>query len=202
MRRRGAFIPFADPDKTAFEAEVFWRVEDYGRVVCAYVRGRENPGFGAIVALNEVRCRKSLLKTVDGEQHLLLRDGRRVAQIRCLGEDIRVDPFALELIVDRFPDVESPQRLIRRLADLYRGRCLGGRGVGWTVEATRHRDALAALDRRNEGWSYRQIATFLYGETAVREDWSNPNRTMKNRVIRSIKRGQRMMTGGYRKLLL
>jgi len=171
-------------------------------VVCAYVRGSEDPGFGAIVALNQVRCRKSLLKTVDGEQHLLLRDERRVAQVRCLGKDIRVDPFALELVIDRFPDVESPQRLIRRLASLYRGRCLGGRGGGWTVEAMRHRDALAALDRRNEGWSYRRIAIFLYGEKAVHEDWRNPDQTMKNRVIRSVKRGYRMMNGGYRKLLV
>lgn len=51
------------------------------------------------------------------------------------------------------------------------------------------------------GCSYREIAVFLYGEKAVKEDWNNPNQTMKNRVIRSVKRGQRMMNGGYRTLL-
>lgn len=118
-----------------------------------------------------------------------------------MGEDIRVDPFALELVVDQFPDVDSRQRLIRRLADLYRGRCIGGPKVRWTVEAMRHRDALAALDRRMEGYSYRQIAVFLYGEKAVGDDWTSPDQTMKNRVIRSVKRGVRMMNGGYRTLL-
>lgn len=165
------------------------------------MRRAEDPGLGAVVSLNELRCRKTLLKTADGEQHLLLRDGRRVAQLRCLGEDIRTDPFALELVIDRFPDVEGRLRLIRRLADLYRGRCLGGRAGAWTVEAMRHRDALAALDRRIEGASYREIAVFLYGEAAVREDWNSPDRSMKNRVIRSVKRGVRMMEGGYRALL-
>lgn len=141
------------------------------------------------------------MKTADGEQHALFRDDRRAVQLRCAGEDIRIDPFALELVIDRFPDVEGSHRLARRFADLYLERRLGGRKGGWTVEATRHRDALTALDLRNEGRSYREIAVFLYGENAVAEDWTSPDQTMKNRVIRSVKRGQRMMNGGYRSLL-
>lgn len=167
----------------------------------AYVRRSDDRSLGVIISLNEVQSRKTLLKAVDGEQHLLLRDERRVAQVRCLGDDIRVEPFALELVVDRFPDVDSPQRLIRRLADIYRNRRIGERKAEWTAEAIRHRDALAALDKRMAGCSYREIAVFLYGEKAVKEDWNNPNQTMKNRVIRSVKRGQRMMNGGYRTLL-
>jgi len=158
-------------------------------------------GFGSVVSLDEVQCRKTLLKAANGEQHILFYDRQRVAQVRCIGDDIHVDPFALELVVDAFPEVESPQRLVRRLADLYRNRRLGSPKGGWTVEATRHRDALAALDRRVEGQSYREIAVFLCGEEVVREDWNNPDQTMKNRVIRSVKRGTRMMNGGYRTLL-
>ncbi|WP_181847661.1 DUF2285 domain-containing protein [Thalassospira profundimaris] len=170
-------------------------------MIVAYVRDGKDRGFGSVVSLPEIACRKTLLKTADGEQHLLLRDRRRVAQVRCVGQDIRVDPFALELVVDQFPDVESRQRYIRRFADLYRGRRLGGPKSGWTVEAMRHRDALAALDRRMEGYSYRKIAVFLYGEKAVGDDWTSPDQSMKNRVIRSVKRGARMMNGGYRALL-
>ena len=65
----------------------------------------------------------------------------------------------------------------------------------------RHRDALAALDLRAQGNSYREIARFLYGEDAVNADWNDPGQTMKNRVIRSVKRGARMSAGGYRALL-
>lgn len=199
--RPGAFISFADPHKTALEADVFWRVEDYLRIISAYVRNSGDPGFGSIVSLGQVRCRKTLLKTKDGEQHLLFRDRGRVVQVRCVGEDIPVEPFALEIVVDKFPNIESRQRLTKRFADIYRNRSLGRTHSGWTVEAMRDRDALAALDMRLEGRSYRVIAVFLYGEKAVRDDWINPNRTMKNRVIRSVKRGVRMMNGGYRTLL-
>lgn len=198
----GAFTLFADPDRNALEADVFWRAEDYRRVVSAYVRNGEDRSFGAIISLTNVQCRKVLLKAADGGQHILLCDGRQVAQVRCVGEDIRIDPFTLELVVDQFPDVDSRQRLIKRLADLYRNRPPGGSRGGWTVEAMRHRDALAALDLRLKGRSYREIAVFLYGEAAVRDDWSQPDQTMKNRVIRSVKRGFRMMNGGHRALLL
>ncbi len=126
-----------------------------------------------------MRCRKTLLKTVDGEQHLLLRDRRRVAQIRCVGEEIRDEPFALELVINEFPNVESRQRLVKRVADLYRNRPLDYSKAGWTVEAMRDRDALAALDQRQEGRSLREIAVFLYGEKTVRDDWTNPNKTRK-----------------------
>ena len=154
-----------------------------------------------MILLDEFQCRKTLLKSFSGEQHLLLADRRRVAQVRCIGEDIRVGPFSLEPVVEGFPSIESPQRLIRTLADLYRNRSFNNLHSGWTVEGMRHRDALAALDKRREGYSYREIAIFLYGEDAIQTDWRNPNQTMKNRVIRSVKRGHRMMDGGYRKLL-
>lgn len=199
--RPGGSFPFVDPDENGLEAEVFWRPEVYRRVLHAYVRNGDGEGLGAVISLGEVRCRKTLLKIIDGEQHLLLRDRRRVAQVRCIGEDIRVEPFELELVVDRFPDVGSRQRLIRRLADLYRGRRLGGPKGQWTVEATRHRDALAAFDLRRQGLSYQEIARFIHGDTLVDEEWSNPNATMKNRTIRNYKRGVRYIAGDYRKLL-
>lgn len=167
----------------------------------AYVHNRENHECRNIVSLGQVRCRKMLLKTGNGEQHLLLADRRRVAQVRCVGEDIRINPFALEPVIDVFPDVEHPQRLIRILAALYRNRSFNSSHNGWTVEGMRHRDALVAFDRRLEGCSYREIAIFLYGKDVVQADWSNPNQTMKNRVIRSVKKGHRMVNGGYKKLL-
>lgn len=176
-------------------------METFRRAISAYIRDSDNPGLGSVISLAEITCQKTLLKAVDGEQHLLFRDRSRVVQVRCLGADIRVDPFALELVLDAFPEVESRQRLIRSFADIYRNRLIGGLGGGWTVEAMRHRDALAALDRRMEGYSYRRIAIFLYGEKAVRDDWNSPDQTMKNRVIRRVRRGLRMMNGAYRTLL-
>ena len=199
-RKPGACIPFADPSEDGLNAEVFWHAETFARILKAYARAREDPGFGRILTLRELGIRRTLLKTIHGEQHLLVRDHWHMVQLLCSGVDIRTDPFSIELVIDQFPDVESRLPLLKIMASVYRRRAEGGTGR-WTVDAMRHRDALAALDRRSEGFSYREIAVFLYGKEAVRKDWTSPDQTMKNRVVRSVKRGLRMMNGGYRALL-
>lgn len=197
----GACVSFADPSKSGFDAELFWRPEAFGRLLRAYVRTRGDPGFGSVITLGELNCRRAIFKAADGEQHILLRDERHVIQVLCRGADLRTDPFAIELVVDQFPQVEGRIRVLKAMANIYRQRRIGGGTGEWTVEAMRHRDALAGLDGRMAGRSYRDIALFLYGEKAVRRDWGNPDQTMKNRVIRSVKRGFRMRDGGYRRLL-
>lgn len=63
------------------------------------------------------------------------------------------------------------------------------------------RDALVALDGECAGATRREIARVIYGEAAVSADWSEPSNGMKDRVKRSIKRGLRLINGGYRALL-
>ncbi|MFK5981012.1 MAG: DUF2285 domain-containing protein [Rhizobiaceae bacterium] len=151
--------------------------------------------------MENFRCCKTLLKTVNGEQYLLLADKRRVAQVKCIGDSINISPFSIEPIIDRFPDVEGTHRLIRNLASLYRNRNFGASNAGWTSEGLRHRNTLAAFDCRSRGYSYREIATFIYGENEAVDAWNNPDQTMKNRIIRSVKRGERMVAGHYKSLL-
>lgn len=132
---------------------------------------------------------------------LVLRDKHRRVQVRCSGEDIRLEPFVLEPIADDFPNVRGSIQAIELLVNLFGPDKNLVKTPNWTVEAMRHRDALMALDLRLAGRSYRQIAIKLYGKNAVQSDWNNPNQTMKNRLIRSVKRGVQMMNGGYRKLI-
>jgi len=168
-------------------------------VISAYIRRVDDPGMGSIVSLGGLSCRRTLLKTADGEQHLLLRAPGQVVQIRCVGEDLAFDPFALELVVDAFPDVESRQKLIRRLADLYRGR--GAGDAPWTAQAQFHRDSLIALDCRRAGLSHRETAGFLFGEAPVAAEWAARDGPLRARTRRLIRAGRRLIAGGWRKLL-
>ena len=161
----------------------------------------DEPGLGSVVGLAAAPCRRHVLRTDGAAQYLVLADPWRIVQLRCIGEKIGAEPFALELVLDRFPDVEAGLRLAKTLADLHRGRPAPRRLRDGTVEGQRHRDAIAALDRRQERWTYREIAVFLHGEDAVGRRWTDPDRTMKKRTIRSVQRGHRMMEGGYRTLL-
>ncbi|MBL4696451.1 MAG: DUF2285 domain-containing protein [Rhizobiaceae bacterium] len=183
------------------EAHVFWTDETYRRVVTAHVSNRVDSTSVGVISLGKFRCRKTLLKTVNGEQYLLLADQHRIAQVKCIGDSINISPFLIEPIIDRFPEVEGTHRLIRNLVNLYRDRNFGAPNAGWTSEGLRHRDALAAFDCRANGYSYREIAIFIYGESKTAGAWSSPDQTLKNRVIRSVKRGERMVAGHFRSLL-
>jgi len=60
---------------------------------------------------------------------------------------------------------------------------------------------IVALDGRACGLSYRQIATRLFGEARVAEDWNGPSRSLKDRTRRMVRRGADLVAGGYRDLL-
>lgn len=168
-------------------------------MISAYIRRVEAPGFGSIVSLGGLSCRRTLFKAAAGEQHLLLSSPSEGVQILCVGEDLAFDPFALELVVDQFPDVESRQKLIRRLADIYRGRSAGN--LVWTAQTQFHRDTLIVLDCRRAGFSQRETATFLYGEEPVAAEWAARDGPLRARTRRLIRAGRRLVAGGYRKFL-
>ena len=154
------------------------------RVLRAYVRAREDPGFGSLLSLGDLHCRRAVLKTIGGAQHLLLRDRGRVIQLLCRGADLRMQPFYLELVVDRFPGVEGRLRLVKAMADIYRRSWRGDGPEGWSVEATRHRDALVAVDLRRQGRPFQDIARFLQGRQA-RGTRTGPTRMRHSRTAPS-----------------
>jgi hypothetical protein len=65
----------------------------------------------------------------------------------------------------------------------------------------RLRQALLALDGSLAGASYRQIATTIFGEDRVSEEWSAASRFLKERIRRLVAKGHALMNGGYRDLL-
>ena len=180
---------------------MFWHGDVFGRVLSARIRKAADPRLASLVRIDAARCRKAILRIGEDKQYLQFTDRWRIVQLDCTGQDIGGEPFTLEIVLDRFPDIEGSLQLAKTFADLYRNRPAPRRLRDGSVEGTRHRDALAALDRRRQGWSYREIAVFLHGEAEVRRRWNDPDQTLKNRTIRSVKRGLRMMNGGYRMLL-
>lgn len=64
------------------------------------------------------------------------------------------------------------------------------------------RDALAALDGKCLGASYRDVATVLYGADATRRGvWSSANNPLKEHMRRALAMGRYLRDGGYRELL-
>ncbi|WP_170937232.1 MULTISPECIES: DUF2285 domain-containing protein [Rhodomicrobium] len=70
----------------------------------------------------------------------------------------------------------------------------------WSTQTLRLRNALIALDGHAAGASYREIAAIIFGKERVTKDWPDPS--LKDRVRRSLRRGQAYANGGYRVLII
>ena len=95
---------------------------------------------------------------------------------------------------------------VRTQAALRLWRSLAGRALGVEpndlTDQRRQRliQALRAVDGRNDGATYRDIAQTLFGATRIPErPWKTHD--LRGRSIRLVATGYEIMRGGYRKLL-
>lgn len=146
-------------------------------------------------------CSKTLLLFGEGSGTLLLGDTSHLFYIYCDHLPWDISSVCPSFMIGNFPIIKQQIRQLDRLANFFLNSNNAIKNYHIPTDKIRHRDAIAALDLRLSGHSYRQIACFIYGEKLVEEDWNNPNQTLKNRTIRSVKRGFRMMNGDYKKLL-
>ena len=167
----------------------------------AIVTGADGAPPCLTFSLGDFDCRKTIFQGAGGEQFLLLRHGANAIQVQCKGIDITVDPFVFEPLTGAFPRVGADQKRVRDLADICRCRRTGSDDAGWAPHSLSLRNALIALDGELAGLRHREIATVIYGDQRVAEEWSSPARDMKNRISRAVKRGVNLMRGGYRNLL-
>lgn len=97
---------------------------------------------------------------------------------------------------------------IRVAAALRVWRALSGRSPGADPQAlpaprrVRLVLALRALDGRLDDASYRQIAEGLFGPLPLQGDADWNSHDQRDRTIRLVRLGQKLMRGGYRRLLL
>ena len=151
--------------------------------------------------LTEIPCRTTILITVDGQQHVLLRDADRCFQLAVSGADI-MQPVRL-----RIDAVWSAEHLKHRLwaLECLNTLCANGRLPDrlFPSEARsgRLRFVLQTLDGSLTNASHRRIAEVLIGKERVQADWADPGDHLRDRVRRAIRRGRLLMDGGYRGFL-
>lgn len=176
----------ADPAVSAPEAEVFWRPEVAPGFVVPLAEGGEGQG-GPRRPLRPVGA----VRLAEDGRHLRLENGLQLF----LRGDARPDgPLVVVLTFDRDYGlrVQAADALHRKAGPL--------RTQLPAARRQRLEQALRALDGAREDASYRTIAKGLFGEAAVeREPWKTGS--VRDTTIRLVRLGERMMRGGYLKLL-
>lgn len=197
-RKAGAFwpFPFAKATTDFTGADCHWQPALYPSVLPATVRKLAPHEQDKAAKLARFRCRKSLVITPDGTQHLVLADDRTFVQVMAEGADILADDTAVTYHIDGLDGRATRQaETWHRLVTLKNRPASGRRKRKPTQQVLRLRECLMALDGRLAGASDRDIAIRLYGLETVAENWRTGDDSLRARTRRRIARGLRLMNG-------
>jgi hypothetical protein len=187
-----------DPQLDCRSSVVFWHPDLCGRVLRLNALPVEE-GRGCKFHLSDLVCRSVLLRTSDGAQHVLFRDGCYALQLFVEGESL-VKPAHLMPV--RPLDRDSDQfRSYQCFVDFLVSSRLLPSHFPPTYLGERLKRVLRALDGDFAGASQRRIAVMLFGQEHVDNEWCAVGRPLRDKVRRTIHRGHDLMRGGYRSLI-
>ena len=197
----GDSCAFADPQRDARDADVFWRPAICSSVLPTIALPRIHQSLATSIPLKELACRVSILAQTNRHHHILFSQAGRELQLELRGA---IEPSAASIAIVAMPRLEhlSPQiRALRSLADLARNRCLRPGLYPPAARGARFVRVLQALDGWHAGATQREIAVALFGEHRVDQDWSDPRQSLRDQTRRAIARGKAFMAGGYLQLI-
>jgi hypothetical protein len=132
--------------------------------------------------------------------HLLLVCGPLALQVLIEGADLLSAPVSLNFITRGIAEIGFT---IDKLSALRRILTCSSQPReaprSWSTQTLRLRNALIALDGHAARASYRETAAIIFGKERVARDWPDPS--LKDRVRRSLSRGQTYANGRYRTLI-
>lgn len=187
-----------DPQLDCRSSVVFWNPDLCERVLRLNALPVEE-GNGCEFYLSDLVCRSILLRTGDGAQHVLFRDGCYALQLRVEGESLAKP---VHLMAAQPLDRDSDQfRSYQCFVDLLVSSRLLPSQFPPTYLGGRLKCVLRALDGDLAGASQRRIAVMLFGQERVDNEWSAVGRPLRDKVRRAIHRGHDLTRGGYRTLI-
>lgn len=197
---------FASPNHTARTAPAFWTQNANPNVISVDLVPRQSGDpAGLVNSIFDLRLhgiRRILLTDSAQNEHLLIRRGGRVVQMRCTGHTLLQGDVELRFILEGFGDLDAKVSTIKRLAKLYNHHSGShAHGESWSTASAHLRDALIALDVYQAGEDHIDAAQAIHGETMVDTDFSKSDPALKNRMYRARKRGIELMQGGYLSLM-
>ncbi len=208
--REWGLLAFADLEKPAIDANVFWRPDLLAgavRVCLTEVESddRGSPESNDTIILSALKTRRIILDTADGIRHIVLNGNRFWIQ---LFRDSDLPPGETAEIGIRIDNARHMGRRLdtaAQLLSLYRSNDGKLSLIGRRQNSNALVNALTAFDiwngfERPKG-DLKDIAEAIVGEARVNADWSVNDRALKAQIRRSLARAERLIGGDYRTFL-
>ncbi len=191
---------FPNPDQSAVEADVFWSEEIYPNHIRINVSPRLEGETDEIFEMSARLTRIRQLTDLKGHEHLLIQGDALAVQMRVFGLSLRsTHPVRMSFELSGPSEMERQFNLIKEANRVYEP-CDISNPV-WSAKAERFRNGLIALDTVEAGLCLKDAAEIIYGPERVEDDWTQHNRSMKDRLRAQLQTARHLRDGGYRDLL-
>jgi len=203
-------LTFADPEKPAIDANVFWSP----RLLAGAVRVRLTeignsqanlPRQEETIILSALKTRRIILDTADGVRHIVLNGHRFWIQLFC---DTDLPPGENAEIGIRIDNARYMRRRLdtaAQLLSLYRSNNGQLSLIGRRHNSNLLINALTAFDIRNgferPKGDLKDIAEAIVGKARVDADWGVNDRALKAQIKRTLARADRLIGGDYKSFL-
>ena len=208
--RKWGLLFFADPSKSAAEAGVFWKPSVFPATIPVSLRNperekeRERLGYwdeADMVILSELCCNRYIFESIHQSRHVVLAPRRYWLQLYCDSAHPLDDNALISFRIDGAHHANKRIESMKQLLALHRssGRKLSSISRRRGTETLAH--AITALDIREKGGSYKDIARHIFGQTLVDQSWSGGHSPLKQKARRALERGRQYRDGKYLELL-
>jgi hypothetical protein len=188
---------FADPNKSAHNANVFWLADQLKNTVSCTLRVANDNEIGAL-SLASFGGQRRVLVTPSDEIVVII-DQHMSACMIVENATFLIGKNALTFEIF---GLEDPTKAIEAIQTLRQLRANANAEPNiQSYFPSKYLHYLVALDGHLAGRSYRDIAEVLYGSEHVGPCWTDDSRGYKSKVRRAVERGVALMNGGYRDLL-
>lgn len=188
-------------DSFGGDAAVFWSPQASAHVLPVTAMEQSVSQSEDAFEFAALPCRKTIIDSGDGVQHILLQDDIGRVQLSNDGVDMRrADSVQVNAL---WPKDQIRRRLCA--IECVNAITTAGRFPARLFQPDRRdrrlRSVLRALDGSLAGLSHREIAEALFGEERVMADWSDPRDHLRDQIRRAVGRGRALMNGGYKDFL-
>ena len=139
-----------------------------------------------------------ILVDVSGRQHVVLRANGAALQLLINGADVTAGPVTITLLVQGLAALREASDQLAALRRILSPASLPSGPPRWTPTTRKLRDAFVAVDGREAGASYYEVAVVLHGREYVERNWRTG---LKRSMRHHLRRGRELSSGGYRNLL-
>lgn len=197
----GGFIFAEHPGLAAPDARILWDAALDPGTLAISVRPAI-PGDPDSLILDHISPWLTCVEGPDGLEHAVLSDGWHHIRLDVTGGRLAGQKAVhLHYRLHGLTSARSRMLPLRRFLGLCQYRRFGQSLFPSEPQTLRWLDMLRVHDAVQDGASQREIASTLFGEARIADDWNGPSDSLRSRVRRLVRDARAMAAGGYRNLL-